>query len=85
MITDTITTSEAQQFLKAEMSVVINNIRRIMKEKGITQKELGMRIDKSKEYVNYILRHPCPNPKQDLLVRISKKIGVPLSELHQTK
>lgn len=82
MITDTITKSEAQQLLHSEMSVVINNIRRIIREKGITQTELSMRIDKSREYVNYILRHPATNPKQDLLVRIANKIGVTLSELH---
>ena len=82
MITDTITRLEAQQLLKDEMSVVINNIRKVIKEKGITQKELGMRIDKSKEYVNYLLRHPSPNPKQDLLVRISNKIGISMAELH---
>jgi len=67
----TIERKEAITLLKTRMDIIRNNIRKLMGEKNITQKELGDRIDSDKFYIRYVLTHPAANPSIKSMEKIA--------------
>ncbi len=56
------------------------NIRRIRKEKGITQKELGERLDMTQSAIGQF-ENDKTSPKKDTIEKIASALGVKPSEL----
>ena len=70
--------------LPALKMALSNNIKRIRKEKGISQEKLALKADVDRSYMSELER--ClANPSIDALMRISNALDVSPSELLQIK
>lgn len=80
-----ITKTEGVALLKEFVERLRRNILKLLQERGMTQKELGERIDKNNHYIHYILHDPLPNPSSDGLIKIAHVFGIDITELLKTK
>lgn len=56
-------------------------IRFAREKKGISQRELGRRINKTGQYISYLEKSATANPGIELLTEIAEALEIPLSEL----
>ncbi len=80
---DVISKDEARIALATNMIKIVGNILRIMGEKDVNQRELGLRINSEESHVSYMLKHiECKNGiTLNVLSRISLALEVSLPDL----
>lgn len=62
------------------LNIIGKNIKKYRKEAGLTQTQLGLKLDKTKEYI-YMIEKGVRNPSLKTLAKISSILNVPIENL----
>lgn len=81
MPTEFISKKDSQGLLFENLAILRRNILLVLKEKKMTQVELANKIDCHKQYINYILNDPMPNPSLEAIGKIAAGLDVLPSDL----
>ncbi|MFL0165238.1 helix-turn-helix domain-containing protein [Candidatus Clostridium helianthi] len=65
--------------------MVNENIKKAREAAGISQRELGRRINKTGQYISYLEKNPKSNPSIVVLSDIATALNIPLSYLIETQ
>ena len=62
------------------LNIIGKNIKKYRKEAGLTQTQLGLKLEKTKEYI-YMIEKGMRNPSLKTLAKISNILNIPLENL----
>ena len=67
--------------MKCDVKATLENIKRLLYERGISDAQLAREIGATRQDIHKILNHRKVMPKLDWLISISEVLNVPLQEL----
>lgn len=76
-----ITKTEIKFHLKEHVDQMKINVCKMLQKKKMTKAELGRRMDRDADYVNYLINHPSPNPTLGTIVTLAKVLGTDIHSL----
>ncbi|MEW9939916.1 helix-turn-helix domain-containing protein [Clostridium butyricum] len=65
--------------------MINENIKRSREQAGISQRELGRRINKTGQYISYLEKNPNANPSFDVITDIAKALDISISDIIDIK
>lgn len=80
-LTQVFTRPDIGNFLKNERDAIFNSIEKVMSENNISQGSLARAIGSDQQHISKILRKRSGGLTINVLIRISKALNTPISEL----